>query len=273
MADGVGESGGRGGLGRAGGVGESGGRGGLGRAGWVGGVGRVGWVGWGGRGGWVGWVGVALALHAASLAAQWISAPRLDVGMSVSLYVLAAACVGWPLTRGQREARTLLAALAGLAAAGPVLFYAERPPPSPVLLAHLLPGILAYAFALVALAQFIGLRATEQRLKSGKMEVGAPPILELEASCFRSVAAAFGLLTLTLMTGAFQAALTPDFRLWTHKNIFAGLTWLAFCALLIGRRTHGWRGKSARTWAAAAFALLALSYFGSHFVLQVLLER
>ena len=207
-----------------------------------------------------------MALHAASLAAQWISAPRLDVGMSVSLYVLAAACVGWPLTRGQREARTLLAALAGLAAAGPVLFYAERPPPSPVLLAHLLPGILAYAFALVALAQFIGLRAAENRLKSGKMEADAPPILELEASCFRSVAAAFGLLTLTLMTGAFQAALTPDFRLWTHKNIFAGLTWLAFCALLIGRRTHGWRGKSARTWAAAAFALLALSYFGSHFV-------
>ena len=227
----------------------------------------MGWVGG------VGWVGVALALHAASLATQWVSAPRLDVGMSVSLYVLAAACVGWPLTRGQREARTLLAALAGLAAAGPVLFYAERPPPSPVLLAHLLPGILAYAFALVALAQFIGLRAMEQRLKSGKMETGAPPILELEASCFRSVAAAFGLLTLTLMTGAFQAALTPDFRLWTHKNIFAGLTWLAFCALLIGRRTHGWRGKSARTWAAVAFTLLALSYFGSRFVLQVLLER
>lgn len=233
---------------------------------------RGGWGAWAGWAGWVGWWAAA-ALHAASLGAQWIAAPRLDVGVSVSLYVLVAAGAGWPLTRGQREARILLAALAGLAATGPVLFFAERPPPSPVLLAHLLPGVLAYAFALVALAQFMGLRAAERRLRDGKMEGDAIPILELEASCFRSVALAFGLLTLTLMTGAAQAALTPDFRLWTHKNIFAGLTWLAFCALLIGRRTHGWRGKSARAWAAAAFALLVLSYFGSRFVLQVLLER
>ena len=225
-----------------------------------------------GRGGWVA-AGGAAALHAASLALQWADAARLDVGMSASLFMLTAAAAGWPLTRGQREARILLAALAGLAALGPVLFRAERPPPDWGLLAHLLPAMLAYAFALVALAQFVNLQVAERRLKTGKMEKNAPPILALESACFRSVAAAFALLTVTLATGAAQAAMTPDFRLWTHKNIFAALTWLTFCALLIGRRARGWRGRSARVWAAAAFAFLALSYFGSRFVLQILLER
>ena len=223
----------------------------------------------GGRGG----VAAALGLHAVSLVLQWGEAARLDFGISASLFMLTAAAAGWPLTRGQRQARILLASLAGLSALAPVLFAADRPPPSPALLAHLLPGMLAYAFALVALAQFVNLRAAERRLKTGKMEKDSPPILALEASCFRSVAAAFGLLTLTLATGAVQAAVTPDFRLWTHKNILAGLTWLAFCALLVGRRAWGWRGNAARLWAAAGFALLLLSYFGSRFVLQILLER
>ena len=147
-----------------------------------------------------GWA--AAGLHALSLAAQWAGAPRLDFGMTASLFMLTAAAAGWPLTRGQREARILLAALAGLAALAPILFRAERPPPSPELLAHLLPAMLAYAFALVALAQFVNLQVAENRLKSGKMEKNAPPILALESACFRSVAAAFGLLTLTLATGA-----------------------------------------------------------------------
>ena len=220
-----------------------------------------------------GWLGAAFGLHCISLAAQWAAAARLDLGMSASLFMLTAAAAGWPLTRGQRTARILLAALAGRAAPAPIVFAAESPPPSWALLAHLLPGMLAYAFALVALAQFINLRAAERGLKTGEMDSDSPPILVLEASCFRSVALAFGLLTLTLATGAIQAAMTPDFRLWTHKNIFAALTWLVFCALLAGRRARGWRGRKARLWAAAGFALLALSYFGSRFVLQVLLER
>ena len=219
------------------------------------------------------WAGTALGLHSASLISQWAAAARLDFGMSASLFMLTAAAAGWPLTRGQRRARILLAALAGLAAWGPVFFATNHPPPSWPLLAHLLPGMLAYAFALVALAQFINLRAAERRLKTGEMDSDSPPILVLESACFRSVALAFGLLTLTLATGAVQAAATPDFRLWTHKNIFALLTWLAFCALLAGRRALGWRGRAARLWAAACFALLALSYFGSRFVLEVLLGR
>ena len=219
------------------------------------------------------WIGVAFALHALSLVLEWGALARLDFGMSASLFMLAAAGAGWPLTRGQREARVLLAALAGVAALGPVFFVSDRPPPSLSLLPHLVPGTLAYAFALVALAQFAGLGAAERRLKSGIPEPGTPPILALEAACFRSVAAAFWLLTLTLATGAFQAGTTPEFKALTHKNIFAALTWVVFLLLLLGRRKFGWRGRVARNWAAAGFGFLALSYLGSGFVAQVLLER
>jgi len=43
--------------------------------------------------------------------------------------------------------------------------------------------------------------------------------------------------------------------------------------LLLGRWRLGWRGRSAIHWTLGGFALLLLAYFGTKFVLEVILNR
>ena len=58
-----------------------------------------------------------------------------------------------------------------------------------------------------------------------------------------------------------------------HKTVLSILSWLAFGALLVGRRRYGWRGATAVRWTLAAMALLVLAYFGSKAVLELVLHR
>jgi ABC-type uncharacterized transport system permease subunit len=58
-----------------------------------------------------------------------------------------------------------------------------------------------------------------------------------------------------------------------HKTVLGILSWLAFGALLVGRRRNGWRGATAVRWTLAAMALLVLAYFGSKGVLELILHR
>ena len=58
-----------------------------------------------------------------------------------------------------------------------------------------------------------------------------------------------------------------------HKTVLSVLSWLAFGALLLGRWRRGWRGATAVRWTLAAMVLLVLAFFGSKFVLELLLQR
>jgi ABC-type uncharacterized transport system permease subunit len=58
-----------------------------------------------------------------------------------------------------------------------------------------------------------------------------------------------------------------------HKTVLSLLSWLAFGALLLGRWRRGWRGATAVRWTLVAMAVLLLAFFGSQFVLEVLLHR
>jgi len=51
------------------------------------------------------------------------------------------------------------------------------------------------------------------------------------------------------------------------------LAWVSLAGLIAGRRLLGWRGQTAVLWTGAGFTLMALGYFGSRFVLEVLLNR
>ena len=48
---------------------------------------------------------------------------------------------------------------------------------------------------------------------------------------------------------------------------------LIFAVLLCGRHVWGWRGKRALRLTLTGFSLLILAYFGSRFVVEVLLGR
>lgn len=57
-----------------------------------------------------------------------------------------------------------------------------------------------------------------------------------------------------------------------HKTILSILAWIIFSSLLYGRIRFGWRGKTAAKWTLAGFVLLLLAYFGSKFVLELILH-
>ncbi|UUM21943.1 inner membrane protein YpjD [Mycoavidus sp. SF9855] len=101
-----------------------------------------------------------------------------------------------------------------------------------------------------------------------------PPLLTLEKLLFRLIGAGFVLLTLALVSGIlFSEQLFDRALRFDHKTVFAGLSWIMFGAVLLGRKFYGWRGRTALRWVLAAFMVLLLAYVGSHFVFEVLLRR
>ena len=87
---------------------------------------------------------------------------------------------------------------------------------------------------------------------------------------FRTILAGFALLTLVLLTGVlFVEDLLAQHLV--HKTVLSVLSWLLFGGLLLGRWRYGWRGIRAVHWTLAAMALLLLAFFGSKFVLELVL--
>ena len=96
----------------------------------------------------------------------------------------------------------------------------------------------------------------------------------METFLFRIITAGFILLSLTLASGmAFSQELFAQPLQFNHKTVFAIISWCIFAALLGGRVVYGWRGKVALRWTIAGFMTLFLAYFGSKFVLEVILHR
>ena len=141
---------------------------------------------------------------------------------------------------------------------------------------HLALAMAAYGLFVIALLHALLMLAVERGLhaKNAGFAGNLPPLLTLENLLFRAIAAAFVLLTLTLVTGiAFSEALFGRALRSDHKTVFAVLSWLTFGWLLIGRWRYGWRGRTAVRWTLGGFVLLVLAYVGSRFVLEVLLHR
>ena len=92
----------------------------------------------------------------------------------------------------------------------------------------------------------------------------------MESLLFNLVAAGFVLLTLALTTGI---VFIDDFfaQHLAHKTVFSILAWLIYAVLLWGRFKLGWRGKIATVWTLLGFLALMLAFWGSKFVLEVLL--
>ncbi|WP_045727136.1 MULTISPECIES: cytochrome c biogenesis protein CcsA [unclassified Xanthomonas] len=97
-----------------------------------------------------------------------------------------------------------------------------------------------------------------------------PPLTALETLLFRTIVVGFILLSLTLLTGVL---FVQDFlaQRLVQKTVLSVLSWIVFGALLFGRWRYGWRGVKAVHWTLVAMLLLLLSFFGSKFVIEVLL--
>ena len=147
---------------------------------------------------------------------------------------------------------------------------------------HITIAILAYSTLTIAAFHAVLMALQESRLHAKTRQVGwlggaidqLPALLTMEKLLFRLIWIGFILLTATVLSGVvFSQQLFGRVLTWDHKSIFTLLSWLLFAALLTGRRWRGWRGKTALRFTLAGFATLALAYVGSHFVLQVVLQR
>lgn len=137
---------------------------------------------------------------------------------------------------------------------------------------HFVLGVGSYGLFGAAVLHGLLLDAAERRLKNRQLSRPVSlgmPLLQLERLTFRFVEAGFAMLSATLMLGA----LAPAHWRWDHKTVFSLLAWCLFAALIVGRRTRGWRGRRATRWLYAGTLLLLLAYVGSRFVFEVLLSR
>ncbi len=143
---------------------------------------------------------------------------------------------------------------------------------SPWLLAHISSAIAAYAMFAAAVVCAWMLTQTERRLRGQLGDAPRIPLLTLEHWMFLFVYAGFTLLSLSLLLGGMAGGSGFLFKL-QHKTIFAVLAWLCFALLVVGRVYLGWRGAKAVRMVHFGSVFLLLAYVGTHFVLQVVLNR
>lgn len=142
---------------------------------------------------------------------------------------------------------------------------------------HIIVSLLAYGLLCLAAVQSVMLLAQERRLRhkhSDGLVRALPPMQTMEQIMFQMIVLGFVLLTLTLISGVFfsETVFGTPFKL-THHVVLAALGWVVYALLLLGRWRFGWRGRTAVRWTLGGFALLVLAYFGSKFVLEVILRR
>lgn len=149
-------------------------------------------------------------------------------------------------------------------------------PPSAQLTAHLIVSILAYAFLSLAVVQAVLLSIQEKHLhrrQTVRLLKALPPIQTMETLLFILTSIGFGLLTLTLISGAvYTRSLFGVTFTFNHHTVLSIAAWVIFGILLIGHFKFGWRGRHAAHWTIGGFVFLILAYFGTKYVAEFLLS-
>jgi ABC-type uncharacterized transport system permease subunit len=138
---------------------------------------------------------------------------------------------------------------------------------------HILSSIIAYSILALAALQAVLLSIQNKFLHAhqpGGLIRLMPPLRDMEELLFETIMLGFIMLTLSLATGLVFLENMFAQQL-AHKTILSILAWLFFLTLLIGRWKLGWRGRTAIRWTLTGFISLMLAYFGSKFVLEVIL--
>lgn len=142
---------------------------------------------------------------------------------------------------------------------------------------HFLTAMLAYSLLTLAALHAVFMGFTENALHRrivNRSLTSLPSLLSMESLLFRMLMLGFILLTLAVGSGLFFSEHIFGKPLaFDHKTVFAIASWAIFATLLFGRHVWGWRGKRALRLTLAGFGLLILAYFGSRFVIEIVLGR
>lgn len=140
---------------------------------------------------------------------------------------------------------------------------------------HIVLAVLAYGTLTIAAFQAVLLAIQDRHLHSrrpGGFIRALPPLQTMEELLFQMIGIGFALLSLTLVTGVLFLENIFAQHL-VHKTVLSVTAWVVFATLLWGRWRFGWRGRRAIHWTLGGFGALALAYFGSKLVLELILNR
>ena len=223
----------------------------------------------------------ALVLHAWALYATVVTTSGLNLGFtnvsSVAAWFVASLLLIAMLNRPVDALGIIIFPVTGLV----LLLHSSMPTIHLVaneargLSIHILFSILAYSLLGLAAVQAVLLSIQERNLHNRQPGgfIRALPALEtMETLLFQMISIGFALQTMSLLSGFIY--LEDMFAQHiAHKTVLSAAAWLVFATLLWGRWKHGWRGRTAVRWTISGFITLMLAYFGSKYVLEVLLER
>ncbi|MGA8279024.1 MAG: cytochrome c biogenesis protein CcsA [Rhodanobacteraceae bacterium] len=141
---------------------------------------------------------------------------------------------------------------------------------------HVAFALIGFSVLSIAALLAILLALQERALRRHRFDSGfiraLPPLTLTEKLMFRLIAAGFLLLTLTLLSGV----LFVDNLFAQHlvqKTVLSIVAWLVFGFLLFGRWRWGWRGRRAVQLTLVGMLVLLLAFFGSKFLLELVLKR
>ena len=140
---------------------------------------------------------------------------------------------------------------------------------------HIGSSVLAYAVLTIAACQAGAVAALDYQLRHrhtrGLVQI-LPPLQLMETMLFELLW--IGLLLLTVAIGSGMVFLEDIFaQHLVHKTVLTMSAWLLFAILLWGHHQLGWRSQTAVRFTLSGFVVLMLGYFGSKFVLELILRQ
>ncbi len=223
----------------------------------------------------------ALTAHAALLFLPTLAGAAISTTFFSALSLVAwAMSAVMTITNARTRARVLLAMIwpiALLAAAADALSPAASPDTVSgwQIRLHVVIALSAYALLSIAALQAIVVAWQERSLRRKHMSLALralPPLSAMEELLFQYIVAGFALLTLTVLSGALFIDDWMAQHL-VHKTVLTLFAWVVFGMLIFGRWRFGWRGRIAVNWTLIGMGVLLLGFFGSKFVLELVLGR
>jgi ABC-type uncharacterized transport system permease subunit len=148
--------------------------------------------------------------------------------------------------------------------------------PSLGMSAHILSSLLAFSFLGIAAIQATLLSIQDACLRRRHFKAwilrSLPSLESMETLMFRLIGMGFIFLSASLASG-FLFLEDMFAQHLAHKTILTLLAWVIFGILMLGRMRFGWRGIVAIRWTLIGFLALLLGYFGSKFVIELILKR
>lgn len=224
---------------------------------------------------------LAICLHGFFNYQQIMTPEGINVGLYPMLSLISLAVTSLVLLSSlRRTVDNLLIAILPVAAFAIAIAllnegnYTPRNDLSGGIIIHIIFSVIAYGLLTIAVIQAGLLSLGDYELKRHNMAVlrHIPPLQTMDTLLFELLWAGLILLSLSIASGFIFLNDIARPGLLHHTAITLS-AWGVFAILLWGRYKLGWRGSIASRWTLVGFVLLVLGYFGSKWVLEVLLGR